>query len=112
MPTWQHVTLTADLAIGGGGLGLLERMAMGVPSVSITLAENQRQQIALCAARGGTLDMGQVKDVQASDLAATISSLLLSREQRAVISNRAREAVDGLGAARCARAMWEGVRVH
>jgi UDP-2,4-diacetamido-2,4,6-trideoxy-beta-L-altropyranose hydrolase len=102
----------ADLAIGGGGLGLLERMAMGVPSVSITLAENQRQQIALCAARGGTLDAGHVKDLQASDLAATISSLLRSREQRTVVSKRAQEAVDGLGAARCARAMWEGVRVH
>jgi len=102
----------ADVAIGGGGLGLLERMAMGVPSVSITLAENQRQQIALCVARGGTLHGGHVKDIQASDLAATISSLLRSREQRAVLSKRAQEAVDGLGAVRCARAMWEGVRVH
>lgn len=102
----------ADLAIGGGGLGLLERMAMGVPSISTTLAENQRQQIALCAARGGTFDVGHVKDVQAPDLAATISSLLRSREQRAVVSKRAQEAVDGLGAVRCARAMWESVRVH
>jgi UDP-2,4-diacetamido-2,4,6-trideoxy-beta-L-altropyranose hydrolase len=103
---------TADLASGGGGLSLLERMAMGVPSISITLAENQRQQIALCAKRGGTLDAGYVKDVQVPELAATISSLMRSREQRAVVSRRAQEAVDGLGAARCARAMWDGVRVH
>lgn len=102
----------ADFVIGGGGLSLLERMAIGLPSISIVLAENQRRQIDLCAASGGTLDAGPVEDLLPSALAETLSSLMRSRERRAAMSKRAQEAVDGQGTQRCAQAMWDHVRVH
>ena len=66
----------ADLVIGGGGVGLLERMAQGLPSVTVTLADNQRGQITLCAGAGGTIDGGFAGDLVAENLASIMLPLL------------------------------------
>ena len=102
----------ADLVVGGGGIGLLERMAQGLPSVSVTLADNQRRQIELCAHSGGTVDAGQLEDLNATRLLEIISPLLHSGNRRAAMSAAARQAVDGAGAGRCARRMSEKLRLH
>ena len=102
----------ADLLIGGGGVGLLERMAQRLPSVSVVMSENQRQQIALAAAQGGTLDAGRSEDLDASRLAEIIRPLLLSDGSRSLLSERSGRLIDGMGPHRCALAMWEQVRVH
>ena len=100
----------ADFVIGGGGVSLLDRMAGGIPSVSIILADNQREQIARCAEVGGTLDAGRFEDIDPARLARTVASLMHSRTKRATMSANARHAVDGLGAQRCAQAMWNCAR--
>ncbi len=102
----------ADLVIGGGGVGLLERMAAGLPSVSVVLAGNQKPQIALCAEAGGTLDAGSIDGLHAAGLADAIGSLVRSPERRAAMSAAARRAVDGAGARRVARTMSERAGVH
>lgn len=103
---------TADLVVGGGGVGLLERMAQGLPSVSVTLADNQRCQIELCAQSGGTVDAGGVDDLDAARLVEILSPLFQSRERRAAMGAAARHAVDGAGAVRCAKAMSEILRLR
>lgn len=102
----------ADLVIGGGGLGLLERMAAGLPSVSIVLADNQQPQIEACAAAGGTLNMGPISDVDVRALAGSVDALARSPARRAEMSAAARRAVDGEGARRVAKAMVERLDVH
>jgi len=98
---------SADFVIGGGGVGLFERMAQGLPSVSVGLAENQRPQISLCSSTGGTLDAGDIGSLDSAGLAATILPLLRSHERRMTMSENARRAIDGFGAQRCVRAMWK-----
>ena len=102
----------ADLVIGGGGLGLLERMAAGLPSISIVLADNQQRQIEVCAAAGGTLNMGPIGDVDVKTLADAVDTLARSAARRAAMSAAARRAVDGAGARRVAKAMVEYLHVH
>ncbi|PIT76123.1 UDP-2,4-diacetamido-2,4,6-trideoxy-beta-L-altropyranose hydrolase [Limnohabitans sp. B9-3] len=41
-----HLMAQADLAIGAGGASIWERFCMGLPSICISTADNQRQQIA------------------------------------------------------------------
>ena len=102
----------ADFVIGGGGVGLLERMAQGIPSASVVLADNQRGQIELCAAAGGTLNAGGLEDLDAVHFADAMLPLIDSYELRDIMSTNARHAIDGQGAKRCAQIMWEAVRVH
>ena len=102
----------ADFVIGSGGVGLLQRMAQGIPSASVILADNQRQQIGLCAAAGGTLSVGRFEDLDLARMTEVTFPLIDSYERRCVMSASARHAVDGLGAKRCAQAMWDAFRVH
>lgn len=97
----------ADFVIGGGGVGLLERMAQGIPSVSVAIADNQPDQIARCAVAGGTLDAGMFNDLDAGTLAAIMAPLMRSHDRRTAMSAKAHRAIDGQGAKRCAQLMRE-----
>src|SRR5262249_4787363 len=55
----------ADLAIGAGGVSLYERLALGVPTISITIADNQRNTIGAFARASATLDAGDVQRIDA-----------------------------------------------
>ena len=45
----------ADFVIGSGGVGLLERVAIGIPSITVLSAQNQFNQIQLLEKRGTSL---------------------------------------------------------
>ena len=96
---------TADLMIGARGVGLLERLASGVPSISITVADNQRAPISGAAALGGTIDEGQAGTLDIGDLADTIAELATSLLGRERMQRRARHIIDGAGARRVSEAM-------
>lgn len=92
-----------DLAIGGGGVSLWERCALGIPSVTVILAENQKRA-ALAAERAGAtwcLDMtggGYDETV----LSQALSTLMSDAEARREMSRRCLALCDGAGAARVA----------
>jgi len=94
-----------DLVIGGGGVGLLERMAAGRPSLTIVQAGNQLAQAAAAAAQGATLLVGHAADLAPSDVAAQLMYLNSNPAQKAAMSAAGRRLVDGKGAARVAAAM-------
>ena len=88
------------LAIGAAGVGLLERMGAGVPSVVVAAAPNQRA-LAEAAVRAGA-----AVAVDTPEAACTAAFALLADAgamQR--MSHAGRLAVDGRGAARVAREM-------
>jgi spore coat polysaccharide biosynthesis predicted glycosyltransferase SpsG len=98
-PDMLPLLAEADLVIGAGGVSLLERMAAGVPSVTLVLADNQRLAVAGAARRGATLDGGR------GDGAVTVTALralLADGPARAAMAAAARQTVDGQGAARVA----------
>jgi spore coat polysaccharide biosynthesis predicted glycosyltransferase SpsG len=96
---------SADLVLGAGGVSLYERMACGVPSVTVQLAENQAANIALGARHGATLSAGPIEAVTAESLAAIVLSLARSPEDRASQSRCGQTWVDGRGPLRVAEEM-------
>jgi spore coat polysaccharide biosynthesis predicted glycosyltransferase SpsG/RimJ/RimL family protein N-acetyltransferase len=89
---------TPVIAIGAAGVGLLERMRAGVPSVVVVAAPNQRA-LADAATRSGAAVA--VADVHAACVEAR--RLLADPAALSRMSAAGRTAVDGHGAARVAR---------
>lgn len=95
----------ASCVIGGGGVSLLERMAYGLPSISVTLSENQKMQIHACASAGGTISAGSIDSLSADVLAGIYEALHFDAKRREEMSLKAKLAVDAKGADRCAERM-------
>lgn len=96
---------STDLVIGAGGVSLLERMACGLPSASMVIAENQRAAIRGGAKAGATLDLGEEGIQTAAGLAEKLRPLLEDQSLRRKIARQAQKTVDGHGAERAAAAL-------
>lgn len=95
-----------DLVIGAGGVSLLERMAAGVPSVSIVLADNQRPAIQGAAALGATRACEWDDDSAAGEnLEEAIWRVARDPALRAAMARAGQNAVDDQGAKRIANAL-------
>jgi UDP-2,4-diacetamido-2,4,6-trideoxy-beta-L-altropyranose hydrolase len=103
-PDLTALIAAADLAIGAGGVTLWERCCMGVPSLAVAVAENQREMVreSACRALVATLPEG---DITVPSLAAQFSALAQDGQRRAALSRNGMAAVDGDGTARVVRAM-------
>ena len=55
--------IEADLAIGGGGTTTWERCYLGLPSITVIMAENQRTMIEAAANRGALWNLGMHSEV-------------------------------------------------
>ena len=66
----------ADLAIGAGGTSTWERCYLGVPSVTVVVAENQAATTAAVSRFGATINLGDSKTVTESDIRRTLEGLL------------------------------------
>jgi UDP-2,4-diacetamido-2,4,6-trideoxy-beta-L-altropyranose hydrolase len=94
----------ADLAIGAGGSAMWERCCMGLPALTVCVADNQRQQIADAAEQGLIYSLSG--DDLTSALRRHVGSLLENEPLRKLISRTAMQAVDGLGVKRVVAALW------
>jgi UDP-2,4-diacetamido-2,4,6-trideoxy-beta-L-altropyranose hydrolase len=99
-----------DMVVGSGGVGLLERCAAGLPSITITIAANQVVQAEAIARGGGTRLLGGHQSVTPSAVAVEIPALSLDFAARKRMSEAARRLVDGRGAERVAGIMIEMLR--
>ena len=86
----------ADLAIGGGGTAVWERCCLGLPAVSICVAENQRKQIA-DAAEIALLYAPISKRNLVEVIRGHVDSLLENPSLIKLISGTAMKFVDGSG---------------
>jgi len=91
----------SDLAVGGAGTTAWERCCMGLPTVTLVLAENQRSG-ALALHEAGCVAL--VDDV--SGLAQAMRQLL-EPSTRVAMEQACFTTVDGLGAQRVASRMYE-----
>jgi len=95
----------ADLAIGAAGGTAWERCCMGLPSLIVVLAANQRAGAAALAATGSTVSLGGVGDVR-----RTISPAIqwvMQAGRLPAMSEASRTLVDGEGASRVMSTMLE-----
>lgn len=104
--------IRSDMVIGAGGVSLFERAACGVPSLTLTIADNQKLFVEGAVSLGVTAWGGASAAGDVADIADRIHALAGDRKRRATMSATARAAVDGRGPARVAEAMTRMVAEH
>lgn len=107
VPSLAPLILSADLAIGAGGSTHWERMCLGLPTLVVTMADNQTE-IARQLSQSGLIEwLGDAESVTANDIAVAVTALL---EQG--LAQRWSEAcmklVDGRGGQRVAAVLATG----
>lgn len=105
IPNMAEVMQKADLAIGAAGTTSWERCCMGLPTIMLELADNQRvAALALENAKVGVrLKVGEIKQ----KLKAIVEHFLEQPRELTEMSIRAMELVDGSGVQKVMQAMSE-----
>lgn len=91
----------ADIAIGAGGISTWERARLGVPSIVISVADNQRSLAEQLAVRGCHCYLGG-GEVSVKALADSLVTLAMNPFLRAAFSRSSRALCDGHGTRRVA----------
>lgn len=102
LATLAPLMAEADLAIGAAGTASLERLCLGLPTVVITLAENQRPGAMAMSERGLIRWLGDQDEVDEASVAGILRELFAEGIDPKW-SRRCLDAVDGNGSARVAR---------
>ena len=93
----------ADIALGAGGTTTWERCCLGLPSIVISVADNQTVLSATLGLDGRILYLGESSQVGVETIARAIQSLLDFPWWRRSLARRSRELVDGYGCQRLGR---------
>jgi RimJ/RimL family protein N-acetyltransferase len=101
----------ADIGIGAAGSSAFERALLGLPSILVTLADNQRGIAALMACAGAATDAGMLDRDLPARLRGLIETLIRDAAARAGMTQAARLLVDGRGASRLAIAVAGAISV-
>lgn len=94
----------ADVAIGAGGSSALERLCVGVPSIIVEVAANQRSTVEALAEAGLAIPYRLGTDPQ-DHLPDLVTRLLDDDGHRGDMQRRGQQLVDGQGAQRVATAV-------
>jgi UDP-2,4-diacetamido-2,4,6-trideoxy-beta-L-altropyranose hydrolase len=89
----------ADIAVTGAGSTCWETAFMGLPSLTIILAENQKRIAEGLERAGAAINLGWHQDLSPESIAASTDGILRARACRERLSERGRGLVDGNGAA-------------
>jgi UDP-2,4-diacetamido-2,4,6-trideoxy-beta-L-altropyranose hydrolase len=90
----------ADLAIGAGGVTALERCCLGLPSVLVTVADNQRKIAAMLEGAGAVVNAGDVDAGLEARLAVLLRDVLENAAARIAMTKTGAALVDGRGVER------------
>lgn len=95
----------SDIAVGSGGSLAIERIRLGIPSVVITIVDNQVPTSQELHRQGLLRHIGDISDCTPQMIADEVLSLASDRDARAFVAREGPKVVDGRGAERCARAV-------
>lgn len=98
----------ADLAIGSSGATTWERCCLGLPSITLCIAENQRRIAEDMAGAGYSIYLGDARLVTPDQIAASLRTLTASPHWVRFLSHSSADLADGVGAERVARRMLNG----
>jgi UDP-2,4-diacetamido-2,4,6-trideoxy-beta-L-altropyranose hydrolase len=90
----------AEIAVAGGGITTWERAYMGLPSVTLVLADNQADVARAADQLGITRNLGAASSLDDRTISCALQSLLEEESARAGMAKRGRELVDGDGVER------------
>jgi UDP-2,4-diacetamido-2,4,6-trideoxy-beta-L-altropyranose hydrolase len=104
-PHLADLMMKADLALGAGGATTWERMCLGLPTIVISIAENQYPGAEALAAVHLIYYAGRSSDVTSETLSNAVIELVSNATELAGLSAKNQLMVDGLGAARVLEVM-------
>ena len=96
----------ADFAIGAGGVTTWERMCMGLPTIVVSIADNQKPACEALAHSRLIYYAGDSAHVGPDKLAELINGVISNVEGLAELRVRNRDLVDGFGAGRVAESIF------
>jgi UDP-2,4-diacetamido-2,4,6-trideoxy-beta-L-altropyranose hydrolase len=99
----------ADLAVSAEGSTCWELLYLGLPSIVLVLADNQKGIARELAAKGAILNMGSHETATEHDIATVLGRLAMDPKRRRAMSERGRRLLDGHGADRVARILMESL---
>lgn len=101
-----------DLCIGAAGSSSWERCCLGLPTVNVVLADNQREIAAALSGAGAVVDGGRIGEGTSLSMAEWaqqhVEPLLADNDKRKVISNAARMITDGRGTMKVLSRLFSG----
>lgn len=100
-----ELMLAADIYIGAAGTTLWERCCVGLPSLVVTVTENQVAPIEYLSEKGVLHYIGKCDDVNSSDIKEVLLDAISHPETVRHYSQAGYNLVDGAGAKRCADIM-------
>lgn len=92
----------ADLAIGAGGTTSWERCCLGLPTVTLEIADNQRDVISHLLEADAAVDGGPCAPLDPADFIGRLKAIALDSERLTVVADNAARLCDGGGALRVA----------
>ena len=98
----SHFFAAHDLQVGAGGSATWERCCVGAPTISVAVAENQRDILRDLAAEGVVFE---VPEPTLEAITSTLVAVLDRPEARLQVSMTGKELVDGFGARRVAASL-------
>jgi UDP-2,4-diacetamido-2,4,6-trideoxy-beta-L-altropyranose hydrolase len=104
-PDMARLMADADLAVGAGGVTCWERCCLGLPTVVLVLAENQRHLAKSLHAAGAASMVAGTTDAELTLAVQSLSELVLDEARRKRMSLNASALVDGQGTGRVAAAL-------
>jgi RimJ/RimL family protein N-acetyltransferase len=93
----------ADVAIAAGGSTNWELALLGVPTIILVLAENQRPIAEHLQEQDIAINLGWHYEIEENLIQQELTTLLLSHHKRTVMSQSGQNLVDGKGSARVIR---------
>jgi RimJ/RimL family protein N-acetyltransferase len=106
-PGVADLMAAADLAVGAGGATTWERCCLGLPTLALCVADNQRRLVA-DSALSGLLYAPEVRAADAESLVVHLRALLNNPLLLQAMSRNGLRAVDGRGTQRVLRALGYG----
>jgi len=94
-----ELMVLADLAIGAGGTTTWERCCLGLPTLALVLADNQREVVEAMSAAGAMRNVGWHADVTSTTLAEALRMAMASPERLNAMSERSLAIMGGPDAA-------------
>lgn len=96
----------ADIAITAGGTTTFEAAALGLPSLLVQIAENQRGNAQGWERLGTAINLGPLRTLDPARLRDELQSLAADAPRRQQMADRGQAHVDGRGAERLAHALY------
>jgi UDP-2,4-diacetamido-2,4,6-trideoxy-beta-L-altropyranose hydrolase len=108
-PSLVPIFEAADIAIGAAGVTAWERCCLGLPSLAIVTAENQRGVAAYLRKTGSATVSERTEAEDPVKLRAVLSALLTDGEARRIMARAAADLCDGDGPRRVVEALAQGI---